>query len=701
MKKLYYLILVSICAISSAAQSDSITVIVKRMITDSAQNFNYALEYKSGMYNTTPVGDVDGNGVIDIVVGAPFENSGKGYLYLMLLEKDLSLKSVKRLENNRLYSELRTDDRLGMTLSNIGDINGDGYDDLASGAPQTDDGYNNSGAIYILFMGKDGNIIDYSKISATRGGLTGLGANAFMGSHESLRALGDVNNDGIGDIVVGAQSGSFKGRLIVMCLNSNGTVKQQFDIADSELGFVTNEGDEFGATVANIGDLNNDGTIDLAVDARYALGYGAIYILLMNNDLTVKSHTVISNNMGGFNGVIGSGNFFGMSLENAGDLNDDGVNDILTCSYDDILGTDIGTAWVLFMNSDGTVKAYNKISSVYFPEVEPGDKFAVYNRNLGDLNGDGLEDFSLGTLYLNGKNPNVTGFYFVNFMKYNEYPLNLCEIRGSVFSGNEMVANAKVVLYKDCKEDSVAIDTTFVSDGSYIFDSVEYGNYWVKAIPLSTKSDSKKLEPTYYPMQINLVNCEIGTIDIQLLDFNQFYNIQGTVMVGDTIVTDANVVLYKNNKNDENAIDTILVEDGNFVFTRIIEGNYWIKAEPLYFWSTNYKSTFYPVKIKIDTSNIRDIEIFLDPKEENPNKNSKTLLVCPNPASNYVNICKLPSVDEVVSIEIFNIYGGKVYCDYTLEGHKIMIKVSNLKGGQYKVFIRTGNSVYNETFIVK
>lgn len=759
------------------AQIDSVKLVYKGLVTDSVKNFNYSLESKSGIYNLTQIWDVDTNGVKDIIAGAPFENSYKGNLYLILLEKDFSIKSVKKLENQELSNTLHTDDRFGLSLINVGDINGDGIDDIASGAPQVDDGYYNSGAIFILFLDKDANISEYTKISATQGGITGLTSNAFMSSSSYL---GDINGDGIGDIVVAAQSGNFKGRLMVLCLNTDGTVKEQINIGDNELGFTVGEGDEFGISITNMGDLNGDGNIDLAVAARYAYGYGAIYTLLMNDDWTVKSHNIISNNMSGFSGILGSNNWFGISTINAGDLNNDGINDILACSYDDVYGVDNGALWVLYLKSDGSVKSFNKITSDGFPGVKAGDKFGVHNINLGDINGDGINDFSIGSHLCDGKKADVGGFFFANFEKmykiegsvltsdslvsgsevvlYREttenssaidtvivtdgyfsfyiaisgnywvkaipqgnlseyyfttfYPeqINISnenisnlhiqlqrkiKIKGSVFADDSLVTKAKVILYKNNQEDTSALDSVIVTKGFFTFDVKNSGTYWVKAIPQGNLSDL--YYNTVYPEPLNLTINDITEIDIQL---QRKIKIEGSVLVGDSLVTDAKVVLYKNNQNDSSAIDTVIVTEGFFTFDIKDSGVYWVKAIPQGIWSENSVNTFFPMQIDVTEYNIGGIDIQLDQKVGLKSIFS-SIIICPNPASDYITLSNISVPYDKVLVAVYNINGQKINCDFTVSGNSITINISKLKTGNYQLFIQTENDIFTEKFIKK
>ena len=129
----------------------------------------------------------------------------------------------------------------------------------------------------------------------------------------------------------------------------------------------------------NIGDLNDDGIIDLGVgaygDSDAGTDTGAVYILFLNSDGTVKSHQKISSTQGNFSPKLEPGDMLGHDLTPIGDLNGDGINDIAVGAHGDddskfsvsaFLGVEDtyakGAVYILFLNSDGTVKSHQKIS---------------------------------------------------------------------------------------------------------------------------------------------------------------------------------------------------------------------------------------------------------------------------------------------------------------------------------------------------
>ena len=202
----------------------------------------------------------------------------------------------------------------------------------------------------MLFLNTDGTVKSHQKISSTEGGFTGtLGDSDHFGA--SVASLGDLDLDGIGDLVVGAPGDDDGGAVWVLFLNTNGTVKSHQKISETEGGF-TGTGLS-GIAVSSLGDLDGDGIGDLAVGA----GGGVVWVLFLNTNGTVKSHQKISETEGGFTGT----GLSGIAVTSLGDLDGDGIGDLAVGA--------IGHATILFL-----------------------DGVAAPSPNLGDLNCDGRFD---------------------------------------------------------------------------------------------------------------------------------------------------------------------------------------------------------------------------------------------------------------------------------------------------------------------
>ena len=297
----------------------------------------------------------------------------------------------------------------GTSVTDLGDLDGDGVADLAVGAPFDGDGGPNRGAVWVLFMNADGTVKSHQKISDSEGGFTGeLTDGDWFG--ESVASLGDLDGDGVTDLAVGAKrdddGGTDRGAVWVLFLNADGTVKDQQKISDTEGGFTGTLTDTnwFGQSVCSLGDLDGDGITELVVGAELdddgGADRGAVWILFLNADGTVKSQQKISDTEGGFTGELNDEDYFGRSVTNLGDLNGDGVSDLAVGAYSDKDGgSGKGAVWILFLRVDGMVQSQQKISSTeggFTGELVEYDYFGRSVASLGDLDGDGVADLAVG-----------------------------------------------------------------------------------------------------------------------------------------------------------------------------------------------------------------------------------------------------------------------------------------------------------------
>ncbi|MGD8925410.1 MAG: integrin alpha [Thioalkalispiraceae bacterium] len=341
-----------------------------------------------------------------------------------------SSQKINESEGN-FNSLLADNDRFGSSIANIGDLNGDDIVDLAVSEPFDDDGGTDRGAVWILFMGDNGEVINESKISSTEGNFSGsLDDNDKFGG--SVDVVGDLNNDGVNDIVVGAQGddegGTERGAIWILFLNSDGTVQSQRKIANSlsGLGDVLNDNDQFGSSLANIGDLNNDGINELAVGVPFdddgGTDFGAVWILFLDSSGAVTFRQKISFEQGGFAGDLFTNDRFGSSITAVGDLDSDGIADLaIGVPGDDDGGTDRGAVWLLYMNSNGTVKDEVKISQTageFDGTLNNGDGFGNAVANLGDYNNDGVPELGVGAKLNDDGGPD-RGAFWVLFLKQN------------------------------------------------------------------------------------------------------------------------------------------------------------------------------------------------------------------------------------------------------------------------------------------
>ncbi len=322
--------------------------------------------------------------------------------------------------------QLDDQDQFGRAVTSLGDLNGDGIDDLAVGAEFDDDGASGAGAVWILFMTNIGTVGSAQKISATQGGFTGV-LDSFDRFGASLAALGDLDGDGVTELAVGAPndddggatSASNFGALWILRLKADGTVKSHQKISNVVGNLQTPTGNpepleaknRFGSSVALIGDLNGDGKAEVAVgsegdgDGGFASNNrGAVFILFLADDQTVDVTAKVSEKFGNFsagvNDKLADNDLFGASVVAVGDLNLDQIPDIAVgMPGEDEGGSGRGGVYIIFLDSEGSAR-----DSVLIAEGSGGfsstlvnfDAFGTSVAAPGDLNGDAVPDLIVG-----------------------------------------------------------------------------------------------------------------------------------------------------------------------------------------------------------------------------------------------------------------------------------------------------------------
>ena len=315
------------------------------------------------------LGDLNGDGILDIAVGAPLDDDGgtdRGAVWILFLNADGTVQFTQKISDSEGFfnSFLEDNDQFGAAIANIGDLNNDLLPEIAVGAIGDDEGGTDRGAVWILSLAANGTVNNVQKVSDTSGDFIGtLQDGDFFGS--AIAGIGDLDADGIEDVAVGAigddEGGVDRGAVWVLFMNIDNTVRFEQKISESNGNFNggLNDNDHFGSSVAGIGDYNGDGIIDIAVGAAQdndgGSNRGAVWVMFMESDGEIISKTKISSTSGDFTGTLTDGDLFGIALANIGDLNLDGIIDIVSgAKLDDDGGIDRGALWTLFMQPTET-----------------------------------------------------------------------------------------------------------------------------------------------------------------------------------------------------------------------------------------------------------------------------------------------------------------------------------------------------------
>ena len=302
------------------------------------------------------IGDLNGDGASEFVIGAIGNKSGgsfAGRAYLYSGRNGSLLNTVTGSPFNQL----------GFGVAGVGDVNKDGVPDYAVSGPGRPGGpFPQIGRLLVLSGS------DHSVLHDLRRG-THLN---FFGY--DINAAGDVNGDSYPDIIVGAPFTSssflFDGRVYLISGRDGSTFWTQNGTAEQA---------QLGSGVSGVADLDGDGLPEQAVGARGAgsKNLGQAFVLAGSNGSYVRTLKP-SSTAGDF------GNFF---VHDAGDVDRDGVTDILVGDVaDSRLGPGSGRAYVFSGASEEKLRVFNAENA--------GDGFGI-GRSCGDLDGDGAADFFL------------------------------------------------------------------------------------------------------------------------------------------------------------------------------------------------------------------------------------------------------------------------------------------------------------------
>jgi FG-GAP repeat len=398
-------------------------------------------------------GDVNGDGVADLLIGVPrFDqiddgDVGEAHLIFGGLQSfgdggyfDLSVVGGTR---GVRFVGSGEGTLTGQSVAGAGDVNGDGFDDILIGAPSSNSSTPRPGTTFLMY-GHDhwsdgGDITLASLPSAELTRIEGILDEDRCGV--SVAGAGDINGDGLADILVGASSSDAAGRTnageaYLIWGNASGlgeTINPVgFNGTQGVRIFGAANSDHAGISVAAAGDVNGDGIDDLIIGADDAntggTDSGAAYLILgARTGLGAPFGFIDLGAVDGTDGIgisgQSAGDNLGASVSGAGDINGDGIADLLVgAPRRDIGGqTDIGQAYLIRGVSGGLpggasfdLSTLSGGNGSRIDGVAAGDRAGNAVTGLGDFDGDGLSDILIGAP-MPSKNPPDTGDGYVVF----------------------------------------------------------------------------------------------------------------------------------------------------------------------------------------------------------------------------------------------------------------------------------------------
>ncbi|MBL8301066.1 MAG: FG-GAP repeat protein [Rhodanobacteraceae bacterium] len=404
-----------------------------------------ATDDQSGISVST-AGDVNGDGVDDLIVGADMANGQAGdrtgAAYVVYGKRPpysatFALHTLDGTNGFRLEGGA-SGDQIGRSVAAAGDFNADGIDDLVVGTTR---GTSASGRIFVVFGRSTAfpATISVASLDGSNGVVLDCGPVLSGSAVAVVDGAGDVNGDGVDDIVIGASGASSAAPgsgLAIVVFGRRSPFPPTLSMAalDGTDGFRLSgvQAEMIGTSASGAGDINADGFDDIAIGAaqRYVSGVGpstgSAYVVFGKS--TPYAATTLTSSLDGHSGfrIDGESAFsvLGKKVSGAGDINGDGFDDLVIGApgFNDGAQQAAGAAYVITgrsaeFSAQMNVSGLDGANGLQLRSTASNGFLASSVSSAGDVNDDGFDDLLIGSHLANPNGQPHAGSSYVVFGK--------------------------------------------------------------------------------------------------------------------------------------------------------------------------------------------------------------------------------------------------------------------------------------------